>query len=124
MKLIITLIVLLFANTAQAYDLTKTQEQRLDAYVTGIYMLTGANGPTPPYICTVLPSRDHYYVAIRHGMEELLNPLSKGILTYVDRNLINYSLWAVTRSELGCDNYDPTIMYDLIPFDDIFKRSK
>ena len=100
---------------AREFSLNAEEELRLNSYIHGIYVLNTLTGPHPPYLCIYSVFYDAYYYPVSEGMKALLEPLSRKDRKYVTDNLFDTALWWVTLDELGCGDYDPTKIYDLIP---------
>ena len=95
-------------------ELTKSQTARLESFMYGVYNLNTLEGPFSPYICWYSLFWDEYYVPVEQGMRELLAPLTQKQRNDLDRRLFNLAAWWVTLDELGCGDYDPTKIYDLL----------
>ena len=117
-KLIITIGIFcspaLQAAKGELPELTQTQQLRLESFISGVYNLNVLEGPFSPYLCWYSLFWDEYYVPVEQGLRELLAPLSQRERKELDKRLFNLAAWWVLLDELGCGDYDPTKIYDLL----------
>ena len=109
--LLVYLLCLPMVAIAAPSVLTKTEEEKFDSFMNAIYTMNALSGPHPPYICMYSLFWEEYSYPVKTRLEELLEPL-----TPKERKRIPFDLavWWVTLEQLGCGDYDPTLIYQFI----------